>query len=189
MYYCYYFIYKHINFIFVGSTIKEKIYPDGNRNSKNGIIMGKRDICLELQPFSNIARPKVIYNQGAGWASVDGQLLRKHQRWKGTQVTLTGTGFMLRAEEGELTAKLESEKCDQIWRVGSLAKLTWQDFYQNWVMQRWTQTFKGRELVENSIQGNMIKVCLRKASCQWHMAPNQNFNRQDFQMLLKMQKI
>lgn len=42
--------------------------------------MGKRDICLELQPFSNIARPKVIFNQGAGWASVDGKILRESIR-------------------------------------------------------------------------------------------------------------
>lgn len=41
-------------------------------------------------------------------------------------------------------------------------------------MQRWNQTSKERESVENFIHGNMIKVCSRKASCQRHMAPNQN---------------
>lgn len=50
---------------------KEKIYPESNKNSKNGIIMGKRHLP-RTAPFSNIARPKVIYNQGAGGASVDG---------------------------------------------------------------------------------------------------------------------
>lgn len=92
---------------------KKKYIQRVIKNSKNGIIMGKRDICLELHPFSNIARPKVIYNQGAGWDQWMDKYWEKASEVKrdlgyrkGTWVTLTETGFLLKAEQGKRTSRL-----------------------------------------------------------------------------------